>query len=74
MNQRERFLAIAIGGLMAAVILNWAFGKYQSSVRLRTNQITSLTQEQTRLSEQVLQGEYANRQMGEYMIRSLHVS
>lgn len=71
MNQRERFLAIAVGGLLAAVVLNWAFGKYQSSVRLRTNQISSLTQEQTQLSEQVLQGEYANRQMGEYMVRSL---
>jgi hypothetical protein len=71
MNQRERILAIAVGGLLAAVVLNWMFGKYQSAVRLRNNQITTLTQEQTRLNEQVLQGEYANRQMGEYLVRSL---
>jgi len=71
MNQRERILAIAVGGLLGVVVLNWGFGKYKSALRLRNNQITNLTQEQTRLSEQVLQGEYANRQMGEYMVRSL---
>ncbi|MEM8666579.1 MAG: cadherin repeat domain-containing protein [Planctomycetota bacterium] len=71
MNQRERILAIAVGGLLAAVVLNWAFGKYKSAVKIRNNEITSLTEEQTRLNEQILQGEYANRQMGEYMVRSL---
>lgn len=71
MNQRERILAIAVGGLLGVVVLNWIFGKYKTAVRQRNNQIVSLTDEQTRLNEQILQGEFANRQMGEYMVRSL---
>lgn len=71
MTQRERVLAILVGGLLVAVVLGWGFGKYRSALRLRTNEITRLQNEQQRLVEQQLQGEYANRQMGEYMARSL---
>ncbi len=71
MTQRERLLSILVGGLFAAVVVWWGFGKYSSAVKRRTNQITSLQNEQQRLGEQQLKGEYANRQMGEYLIRSL---
>ena len=71
MNQRERMLSIAVGGLLIGVAVWWGMGKYRSALKTRQNQITALTNEQQRLTEQQLQGEYANRQMGEYMVRSL---
>ncbi|QDT03270.1 hypothetical protein K227x_16520 [Rubripirellula lacrimiformis] len=71
MTQRERYLAILVGGLLVVGGVWWGFDKYRSAVKKRTNEITRLEQEQQRLTEQTLQGEYANRQMGEYMIRSL---
>ncbi len=71
MSERERILSILVGGLMLVGGLWWGFGKYRSAVRLRSNEITRLQQEQQRLTEQQLQGEYANRQMGQYMARSL---
>lgn len=71
MTQRERFLSILVGGLFAAVVVWWGFGKYRSALKLRNNQITALENEKQRHLEQQMQGEYANRQMGEYMVRSL---
>jgi hypothetical protein len=71
MTPRERLLSIAVGGLVAALTISWVFGKYRSAIRTRNNQIATLVMEQQRLHEQRLQGEYANRQMGEYLARSL---
>lgn len=71
MTERERLLSILVGGLLAITVVWWGFGKYKTAVKTRENQIAQLQQEQARLNEQRLQGEYANRQMGEYMIRSL---
>ncbi len=71
MTQRERFLAILVGGLFVAVIFWWGFGKYRTALRVRNNEIARLQNEQQQLIEQQLQGEYANRQMGEYLVRSL---
>lgn len=71
MTQRERFLAILVGGLLVSMVLWWGFGKYRSALKSRTNQIIALENEQQRLLEQQMQGELANRQMGEYMVRSL---
>ena len=71
MNQRERILSILVGGLLAASVVWWGVGKYNTAVTTRTNQIAQLQQDQQKLNEQRLQGEYANRQMGEYMVRSL---
>ena len=71
MTERERFLSIFVGGLLAVALVWWGFGKYNTAVKSRTNQIAELQQQQQKLNEQRLQGEYANRQMGEYLIRSL---
>lgn len=71
MTERERFLSILVGGLLAIALVWWGFGKYNAAVKSRNNQIAQLQQQQQQLNEQRLQGEYANRQMGEYMIRSL---
>ena len=71
MNQRERFLSLLIGGLLLGGGIWWALGKYQNAIKTRNNQITNLENRQIELNEQRLQGEYANRQMGEYIVRSL---
>lgn len=71
MTQRERMLAILVGGLLAAVVVWWGIGKYRSALKLRNNQIASLENEKQRIEEQQIQGEHANRQMGEYIVRSL---
>ncbi len=71
MTERERFLSILVGGLLAVALVWWGVGKYNTAVKARNNQIAQLQQQQQQLNEQRLQGEYANRQMGEYMIRSL---
>lgn len=71
MSQRERFLSLLIGGLLLGSGIWWALGKYQSAVKARNGQIASLKNRQAELNEQRLQGEYANRQMGEYIVRSL---
>lgn len=71
MTQRERFLAILVGGLMVVGAIWWGLGKYRSAIKSRNNEIERLTMQSQQLNEQQLQGEYANRQMGEYMVRSL---
>ncbi len=71
MTQRERTLAIIVGGMLALLIVWWGFDKYRTAVNLRTKQIASLEQEQMVLNEQTLQGYMADRQMTEYMLRSL---
>ena len=71
MTQRERILAILVGGMLGAVVVWSGISKYRSALRLRNNQIASLENEKLRIVEQQIQGEHANRQMGEYMVRSL---
>ena len=71
MSQRERFLSILIGGLLVVTGIWWGLGKYRSAIGRRNNQLINLQQTQDQLNEQRMQGEYANRQMGEYLIRSL---
>lgn len=71
MSQRERLLSIVVFGLIIAVVFSWGFGKYRSALKKRNNQIASLLNQKQQKVEQQLQGEYANRQMGEYVVRSL---
>ncbi|GAA5510784.1 hypothetical protein [Novipirellula caenicola] len=71
MNQRERFLAIAIGGLVGALVIQWGINKYQTAVKSRTTRIDALTNEKLKLEDRLLDGAYADRQLGEYLSRSL---
>ncbi|MEM6981153.1 MAG: hypothetical protein AAF539_15945 [Planctomycetota bacterium] len=71
MTQRERILAIAVGGLLAAVVLQWVFSQYRTAVRTRQNRLASLANEKQLLEAQMLEGALADRQMGEYLSRSL---
>ncbi|MGB1926495.1 MAG: cadherin repeat domain-containing protein [Rubripirellula sp.] len=71
MNERERFLSILVAGLLIATGVWWCFGNYNQAVQSRQNQIDQLVTTQAQLNEKRLLGELANRQMGEYMLRSL---
>lgn len=71
MNERERFLSILVAGLLIASGIWWGFGNYNKAVQSRQNQIDQLVTTQAQLNEKRLLGELANRQMGEYMLRSL---
>lgn len=71
MNERERFLSILVAGLLIATGVWWCFGNYNQAIQSRQNQIDQLVTTQAQLNEKRLLGELANRQMGEYMLRSL---
>lgn len=71
MSQRERILSIIVGGLLVLAAVYWGFNKYRGAVQVRRNQIQQLQDTQLRLVEQQMQGARADRQMGEYMVRSL---
>lgn len=71
MNQRERFLVIVIVGLVGAYGVHLAFGKYRNALLTKNNKLISLAEESKRLNVQVRNGALADRQMGEYLVRSL---
>lgn len=71
MTQRERMLALGVVGLFIAIGMNWGFNKYRAAVQDRRSQVDTLSTKQLELVESQLQGEYANRQMGQYIDRSL---
>jgi hypothetical protein len=71
MTQRERILAILVGGGIFLLVIQWGFNRYRDAIKTRENRITSLTNEKQKLEEQQWQGAFADRQMGEYVVRSL---
>lgn len=71
MNQRERLLAIAVGGLLMAFMLSWGLGKYRSALNSKRLALSAQQNKQQQIHQQLINGEYANRYMGEYLIRSL---
>ena len=71
MNQRERILAIAVGSLFVLGIGQWGYTKYKTALESRQSKHESLEDRKMQLTEQTLQGALADRQMGEYMIRSV---
>jgi hypothetical protein len=71
MTQRERFLAMAVGGLFVVIAFQWGFNRYRDAVKFRDNRLAALQNEANTLNEKMLAGAYADRQMGEYMVRSL---
>ena len=71
MNQRERLLAILVGGLFVIGIGQWGFTKYKTAIKQRRSQYESLQERQVLLAEKRNQGAWADRQMGEYLVRSV---
>ncbi len=71
MTQRERYLSIGIGGLFVVLALNWAFNQYRAATTSRQTRLRSLASETETLQSQWLAGAKAERQLGEYKVRSL---
>lgn len=71
MSRRERLLSMAVAGLLLALLVHWGLGKYREAVGSRQTRLVSLQNEQQLLNEELLAGAYADRQMGEYLVRSL---
>ncbi len=71
MNQRERFLAIVIGGLFVALGFQWVFNQYRGAIRFRQNRLNSLAGEAETLQARWLAGAEAEQLLGEYKVRSL---
>ncbi|KLU05415.1 hypothetical protein RISK_002622 [Rhodopirellula islandica] len=62
---------MAIGGLFVVIAFQWGFNRYRDAVKFRDNRLAALQNEANTLNEKALAGAYADRQMGEYMVRSL---
>jgi hypothetical protein len=71
MTQRERTLALAVGGLLVFLAIYWGFNKYRGAIQTRENQIASLESKQLDLLKKQFDGARADGQMGEYFVRSL---
>ncbi|MGB7347051.1 MAG: hypothetical protein WBD20_22695 [Pirellulaceae bacterium] len=71
MTKRERTLAIAVGGLLVFLAFYWGFNKYRGAIQTRENQILTLNKQQLGLRQQQFDGALADRQFGEYYVRSL---
>lgn len=71
MNQRERILAILVGGLFVLGLGQWGFTKYKTAIDQRRSRFESLQNQQIQLTEKRNQGALADRQMGEYLVRSV---
>lgn len=71
MTQRERILAIVVGGLFVVIGAQWVFNQYRDALRFRQNRLSSLTGDAETMQMKWLAGAEAERQMGEYKVRSL---
>ena len=71
MNEREKNLVKLVGAILVLYLIWTGYGRYQSAVSQREAQVSQLSSKQAELTEQVTQGALADRQLGEYMARSL---
>lgn len=71
MNPRERILAIAVGALFVIGGGQWALNKYKDALKFKKNQYESLQGRQLQLAEKRNLGALADRQMGDYLVRSV---
>jgi len=71
MTPRERVLGIGIGSVLALAGCQYVFMQYRSAVASRQARVEALDQQILEAQEKLLQGAYADRMMGEYLVRSL---
>lgn len=71
MTNRERILSLVVGSLFLVVGVQWAFNQYRSALSFRQNRLNSLNSEAEAMQMRWLAGAEAERQLGEYKIRSL---
>ncbi len=71
MNQREKLLAIGVGGLLAIIGLQWGLNKYNRAIALRDTQIDSLIMEVDTAMQRQNRGIEAGQRMAHLLDRSL---
>ncbi len=71
MTQRERILAIAVGGLILAVSTQWVISRIRGAFTDRRLDLENLQNQSQVQNEQLLAGAQADRWFGEYIARSL---
>jgi hypothetical protein len=71
MTPRERILAIGVGSVMVLAGGQYMFSKYRTAVKTRESRIAALDDQLFAANDRYIQGALADRQMGDYLVRSL---
>ncbi len=72
MTPRERILAIGVGSVLVLSGGQYMFSKYRNAANARTTRLAALDAQLFEANEKVfVQGAMADRQMGDYLVRSL---
>jgi len=71
MTPRERVLIVGVGTVLALGGCQYAFSSYRAAVLARTTRLSALDNQLFEARDKHLQGALADRQMGDYLARSL---
>lgn len=71
MTPRERILGIGVGSILALAGCQYLLMQYRAAVATRQTRVEALDKQILEAQEKLLQGAYADRMMGEYLVRSL---
>jgi hypothetical protein len=71
MTQRERILGLGVGTVIFLAGCQYLLSLYRGAIKSRQNQVETLDRQIFESRDRLVQGAYADRMMGEYLIRSL---
>jgi len=71
MTPREKFLGIGVGSVLALAGSQYLFSSYKNAVAIRQTRLDSLDNQLFESRDKHLAGAIADRQMGDYLVRSL---
>jgi hypothetical protein len=71
MTPREKFLGIGVGSVLALAGCQYLFSSYKAAVEVRQTRLAALDTQLFEARDKHLAGAVADRQMGDYLIRSL---
>lgn len=71
MTPREKILGIGVGSVIALAGCQYLFSSYKNAVEVRETRLAALDKQLFEARDKHLAGAIADRQMGEYLVRSL---
>jgi len=71
MTPRERILVVGVGAVLALGGCQYAFSSYRAAAAARSTRLSSLDNQLFEARDKHLQGAMADRQMADYLVRSL---
>lgn len=71
MTPRERILSIGVGSVIVLAGGQYLFSKYRNATNVRATRLAAINDQLFTANEKCLQGALAERQMGDYLVRSL---